>query len=263
MESSTVKASKNTASQIGEILEIILENQRRVEKIRESSLQDERDKLLRYLQTFHDYFFNIQTIMNEEKKGRNISQLHLVAKKEFLLKLGLKFLSKREIHKPSMKINPIPSITEDYWLRFFSLISRSTKMKISLQKLKQFYNSIIESRIELIFENLPISVTPEIKERFRKEYYNKPITFEEFISKLDQQKESDQKKETSEKSEDYRKNFEKALEQKKIEEEKQKQLESFDNYQQYFSMSDRELKRAKRKGTMRRKYQKKSRRDKY
>ena len=43
----------------------------------------------------------------------------------------------------------------------------------------------------------------------------------------------------------------------------QEQEKQFDNYNAYFNMDDRELKRAKREGKMRRKYTKKTRKEKY
>ncbi|MHA1775383.1 MAG: hypothetical protein ACTSWC_01340 [Promethearchaeota archaeon] len=255
--------SEDIIHKIEDLLQMISTNTRKLDEITYPDFQLEKEKLQKDLAFSRIYLQQIQNLINEEEKGRKFSQFKKISEEDVMLKLGLFLINKRKFHKVKKKIPFIFSITLGQWEQLSKMLFRSNKMRSVLYELKYFYNRSIDIKVDSILQNLPIQINPELKERFRLEYSKKPLTFEEFMQQINAPNISTlQNQEELVNSADLRKNYEKALERKKILEKKQEQLESFDNYEQYFSMSERELKRAKRKGTMRRKYQKKSRRGK-
>lgn len=137
-------------------------------------------------------------------------------------------------------------------------------MQSVLLHMNTFYESRIEEKIEQELKKVPMEIDPKIRAKYKHAYLKNPLSFQEFLDLTPKKSQTSASIAASpENGDKFRKQYVQALEKKKIEEKKSEQLESFDDYEKYFSMTERELERAKRKGSMRRKYQKKTRRGKY
>ncbi|WP_457558385.1 hypothetical protein [Candidatus Harpocratesius sp.] len=253
--------SRNFIHKIEEILIFISESKSKLRSISSSKLQSDKNMLQKYLNSTGDFFQQIQDIINKEFKSHVFSRFRILSKDE-IQKLGLKFIKEKKIYKVKKEIFPIFTFPLKNWYLLKEPLFKSSKMQIVLNELFQFYDTSINQKINFILQNVPITVDPFLREKFKIAYKKHPLSFEEFMQTIRNSDLSSKQTGKMDDSQELRKKYQKALERKEILEKKKEQLKSFDNYEQFFALSDRELKRAKRKGTMRRKYQKKTRRDK-
>jgi len=142
----------------------------------------------------------------------------------------------------------------------------SSKFNSAIEKLKKYHYENINDKIDEELKKIPIEIDPSVRDDYKKAYYSNPLTFSEYLN-IEQKKHkesqfSSEQSDSLKSSEKLRKEFVLAVEKKKIDKKKEEQEKQFDNYNAYFNMDERELKRAKRDGKIRRKYTKKTRRRK-
>ena len=137
-------------------------------------------------------------------------------------------------------------------------------------QVKKYYKKRLDTEIDAILGALPLKLDFRVQDEFRNQYYKQQLSFDEFLdltspSRTDLDEEDHYRSQIPSpmsQAEKLRENFEKALEKKQLEQEKKSQVESFDNYKEYFQMDERNLKRVKR-DSKKRKPTKKTRRGKY
>ncbi|MHA1901151.1 MAG: hypothetical protein ACTSW5_09670 [Promethearchaeota archaeon] len=192
-------------------------------------------------------------------KYRKKSQIQIVKE------IGLNLLKKKIIEKPIECNGVVLTLPLNYWETLSERLIESQKYNSVFHKLKKFHFSILDEKINKELANIPIDIDSSVKEDYKKAYYENPLSFEEYlnINQKGEEKKNIHSEKRSNSSETLRKEFIQALEKRKIVKKKEEQTKSFDNYEAYFKMDERELRRAKKNGYVRRKYKKKSRKEKY
>jgi hypothetical protein len=183
-------------------------------------------------------------------------------------KIGVNLLKRNLSQKPIGSIKITKEISIDYWNQIINFIESQEKFKIVIERLKGIYKKKIEQQIIAELKTVTIPLEEQIKKEYYKAYFKNPISFEEFINltanKLPSKNQTTSNATLTYETQKVRQEFENALEQKKLEVMKKEQIKSFDNYERYFSLDERELARAKREGSLEKRiFQKKSRREKF
>ena len=239
------------------------------------SLQDDSHEnahdMLHLYKAYDELFYSLQDILTSDYKSQVFSQLKSIIHPLKSLQIGVHILKSRNVEKPVLASNIVPSITPTYWENIFQIIYSTEPFRHLKSQVKKYYKKRLDTEIDAIFENLPLKVDLRIQNEFRKRYYEESLSFDDFLdltspSRLDLDDvdpyRSHQPPSPMTQAEKLRENFEKALEKKQLEQEKKTQVESFDNYKEYFQMDERNLKRVKR-DSKKRKPTKKTRRGKY
>ncbi len=245
-----------------------LERRSEDHQILESEKSLKKD-LKKVLDGYYNEFKLVKQVFSEDVEEKVIQGFSKIANKAECRKIGTSFLNQTFINTPIYSSSIIPSLTLDYWLGIRENSLKDEKIKPVLQNLQKYYRSKMDERIKRELEKVPINIDESIKNEYKKAYYNKRISFQEFLDLSEKRKKKSKvSKKQGQKgrsdTEKIRKDFEKALEKKKITQKKRKQMDSFDNYEQYFNMNEREIRRAKRSGKIKkRKYKRNSRRRKH
>ncbi|WP_371806573.1 hypothetical protein [Candidatus Lokiarchaeum ossiferum] len=230
------------------------------------SLKNVKTKLSTLFSRLDSIFSPIKNVIFEDYQSQIINDIQNQANPLQTQKIGLYFIGNQILEKSIGTAHLVSSISPDYWTKIKQILFTTDKFLPILSNLQNFYLQLLDTKIDLELSKVPMEIDDGVREEYRKIYYKQQISFADFLE-LNKPKKFDsstqEESESSEKSEQLRQDFEKAIEHKKLEQKKAQQKKSFDNYQEYFKMSERDLERAKRKSTSKRKYTKKSRRGKY
>ncbi len=243
---------------------------RKSSEMRNKDLEDSIDSISSH---FFFQFDTLQKYLQNYVHDEIITLSQQMVSPQKLTKIGADFLKLNKIFKPQSSINVIPSIAVEYWATILNYLKNQEQFNHTFSKIKGMYLQHLDRLIEVELKSVPIEIDEEIKSQFRKRFYASPLSFQTYLE-LEEKKsisienqnvfnfeDTDQKE--LEASQDLRKKFEEAIEKKKNVQMKEKQDKTYDNYESYFEMSERELERVKRQNTKRRKYSKKSRRRKF
>lgn len=230
------------------------------------SLENVRNNLSSLFSRLNSIFSPIKNVFFEDFQSQILKEIQFHANSSQTQKIGLNLIGNQVIEKQIGTAHLVSSISHDYWIKIKQILFKSDKFLPILSNLQNFYFKFLDTKVELELNKVPMEIDDGIREEYRKIYYQQQISFEEFLE-LNNPKDffssTPEESESSDKSEKLRQDFEKAIEHKKLEQNKVQQQKSFDNYQEYFKMNDRDLERAKRRSSNKRKYSKKSRRGKY
>ncbi len=206
--------------------------------------------------------FQIFFLENYKKFIKNNIQSLIFSNK--IQNIGLYYLNKKEIEKVVQTDSIVKAIPQRYWNKLTTTILKTEKYSETISGIKKFYYTYLDGLITKEIKKVPIKIDDLVLKNYKKEFYKNRLSFEEYISYTESNNigQSPTSKGINQ-SEQLRKQFEDALEKKKNEEQKNHQEKSFDNYKEYFDMSERELERARRKSSLKRKPAKKTRRRKY
>lgn len=210
-------------------------------------------------------FEKIQKSLTEDYQSELFLDIQNLSKYSIVKEIGINLLKNKILEKPIESESIVFALQKKYWDALLQRMIKSTKFNNIIEKLNNFHYEIINEKINEELKKIPIEIEPSVREDYKKEYYSNPLSFSEYLN-IEQKKYrerqlySDQT-DSFDSSEKLRKEFVEAIEKKKLDKKKEEQEKQFDNYKSYFKMDERELKRAKRNGKMRRKYKKKTRRD--
>lgn len=212
-------------------------------------------------------FKKIQKSLTEDYQNELFLDMQNLSKYSIVKEIGINLLKNRILEKPIESENIVFALYKKYWDALLLRMIKSSKFNSTIEKLKIFHYEIINDKINEELKKIPIEIDPSVREDYKKTYYINPLTFSEYLN-IEQEKHkkrqfSSDQTDSFNSSEKLRKEFAQALEQKKLDKKKEEQEKQFDNYDTYFKMDERELQRAKRNGKMRRKYTKKTRKEKY
>ena len=212
-------------------------------------------------------FKKIQKSLTEDYQNELFVDMQNLSKYSIVKEIGINLLKNRILEKPIESENIVFALYKKYWDTLLLRMIKSSKFNSTIEKLKIFHYEIINDKINEELKKIPIEIDPSVREDYKKTYYINPLTFSEYLNiELEKHKKrqfSSDQTDSFNSSEKLRKEFAQALEQKKRDKKKEEQEKQFDNYDTYFKMDERELQRAKRNGKMRRKYTKKTRKEKY
>ncbi len=210
-------------------------------------------------------FEKIQKSLTEDYQSELFLDIQNLSKYSIVKEIGINLLKNKILEKPIESESIVFALQKKYWDALLQRMIKSTKFNNIVKKLNNFHYEIINEKINEELKKIPIEIEPSVREDYKKAYYSNPLSFSEYLN-IEQKKHrerqlySDQT-DSFDSSEKLRKEFVDAIEKKKLDKKKEEQEKQFDNYKSYFKMDERELKRAKRNGKMRRKYKKKTRRD--
>ncbi|MHA1518805.1 MAG: hypothetical protein ACTSRK_01355 [Promethearchaeota archaeon] len=265
MTSTNTSATSTRASiqLVGQILDEITEEQSMLSEITAEASISTRDHYQKIISVIQRYYRDFHQALVLDFKDNVVNSVKSFITKKNMQLLGLSLLNRKSFQKPVKQSAIIPSISQLYWQKIGLYIFQTPQMQSVLNHLGKYYDQEIEKKIEAELQQVPMQVDKIIRSKYKQVYLNNPLSFQEFLN-LDKSQSSDQSFNSNNdtNSDVLRQQFEQALEKKKLEEKKVEQLESFDDYDKYFSMSERELERAKRQGNRRHKYKKKTRRGK-
>ena len=212
-------------------------------------------------------FKEIQKSLTEDYQNELFFDIQNLSKHSVVKEIGISLLKNKILEKPIDSGSIVFALHKNYWDALLSRMIKTTKFNSAIKKLNSFQYEILNEKINEELKNIPIEIDQSVREEYRIEYYRNPLTFSEYLNieqKKNQEKQlSSDQPDSFKSSEKLRKEFVRAIEKKKLDKKKEDQTKSFDNYDSYFKMDERELQRAKRNGKMRRKYTKKSRKEKY
>ncbi len=204
------------------------------------------------MQSYEEEFTEIKHILTRDYQQKISVQVQSILETKKASILGAQLLNQRKMMVPIYNSTIINSLSLEYWEKIRENSLNLEKFIAIKNKLKKFYKNHLDTRIQEELRKVPIKIDESVKKEYRKQYYREQLTFQDFLdikekSKSTTTKKSGQNVTNAQASTDrLRKDFEAALEKKKIEHKKRKQMDSFDNYEKYFNMSERDLRRAKR-----------------
>lgn len=247
-----------------EIIDFISENQSNLDEPADPDMGLLSEQISNNLSEMSLIFEKIQKSLTEDYQSELFLGIQNLSKHSIVKDIGINLLKNKILEKPIESENIIYAIQKKYWEALLLRMNKSIKFNSVIEKLSYFHNEIINEKINAELRNIPIDIDLSVKEEYKKAYYRNPLTFSEYLNieqeKYNERQFSSDQPDSFNSSEKLRKDFVRAIEKKKIEKKKEEQTKSFDNYIAYFEMDERELKRAKRNGKMRRKYTKKTRR---
>ena len=244
------------------------------EHFQETSLSTSLHKIS---DNFFSQFDFIKIYLQNIVQDNTLQHTKEVISNKLIMQIGLDNLKLNIFHRPISNLNCVPVIDPNYWVKLLDYIGNQPKFEDTLGKLRTYYKNILDKKIDEELQKVPIDIDKEIENQYRTMYYSNPLTFQAFIDIEEKKNQDNDIYSFDEDNDDYnssssvskdnseglRHKFEQAIEKKKTDKMKKEQEKSFDNYENYFDMSERELNRAKRKSSSRRKYNKQSRRKKY
>ena len=218
---------------------------------------------------FHD-FQQLKGVLSQDYQKQVFLKIQDSIERGNARNIGISLLNSRSIESPIYHSKIVNHLTEEYWMQIQENAFSQDLFTDITSKLNTFYKKHMNQLIEKELEKVPIQIDESIEREFTKQFYKSRLSFQDF---LDMTKEKEGKEKVKRKSkagknetetDKLRKDFEAALKKKKLKQLKKKQIESFDNYEQYFDMNDREIRRAKRSGEIKkRKYGRNTRRKQY
>jgi len=247
-----------------EIIDYIKENQSNLEKPADPTMGLLSKQISNNLSEMSLIFVEIQKSLTEDYQNELFLDIQNLSKHSIVKDIGINLLKNKILEKPIESENIVFALQKQYWDALLLRAIKSSKFNSTIKNLNIFYHEIINEKINEELKKIPIEIDQSVKEDFKKAYFRSPLTFSEYLN-IEQKRHKDSQftldqPDSFDSSEKLRKEFVQAIEKKKLDKKKEDQTKSFDNYDTYFKMTDRELKRAKRNGKMRRKYTKKTRR---
>jgi hypothetical protein len=219
-------------------------------------LKDIQDNLLSIYSQYRGLWSEIHNVLTDDFKKETVITLKSVISADFIKLKGIAILKKNVIELPLHSVIPPRAINSDYWISVKEMLLSAPKYQNILKKLTAQYRIFIDQQVDQELHKVLVPIQNELKTQFRKAYYKSPLTFEEFLTQMNVNTNTHE-------THKLRRDFESAIQKKNMEIAQDKQQKSFDNYQRYFSMDERELARAKRQGTMQKRvFSKKSRQEK-
>ncbi|MGQ4875163.1 MAG: hypothetical protein ACP6IY_13940 [Promethearchaeia archaeon] len=186
-------------------------------------------------------FLKFQDLLIEKYKDSYIKRLKgIKSTPDSIKKLGLFLIENKNISSIIYKLSYTPSITVEQWLLIIDTLKTNTLFRSIGEKLKIYYEKIIQKRLEVELKDIPDNTEKELIELYKKSYFEKPISFHEFLIEYESslpEKELERRK----------KLIEQRKELEKIEKLKKKQQEQQQSFQDYFKYSKEEFNRIMRK----------------
>jgi hypothetical protein len=194
----------------------------------------------------------INTISKENIRNFLILQDELIRKYKDLFKedlksiklnvkntkdIGLHLIESKKISRIVDKSSFLFSITIQQWIDLFDSLKQHSLILATVKKIEKFYNDMLNKRLKIELGRIPNNIDPKLIADYEKKFMTNPITFKEFLKKLENEP-------TYEDLTTKTKIIEKGKESKKIIKLKEEQLESYDIY---FKLSDKDYKRKMRK----------------
>lgn len=235
-----------------------------LENISLESLHTLQLDLFEFIQNYKTEYDSIYQIFSEDYKNNLKTQIMHGLSAELIKKVGTVLLYNKLLTNPGVNPQYIFEIPSVYWNTLQDTLWNANEFIPIFAKIKKHYLQKIDAKIQEEIKKIGFEIAPDIKENYKKTYLKTPMTFQAFIENYQQKPNKNQDvlvKETS--TAQLRSQFEKELERKKMEELKSQQAQSFDNYDAYFNLDERELARLKRNPKDKRTISKISRRDKF
>ena len=260
---SSAVSTRASIQQVSQILDEITEEQNLLAEISAEPLISTKDHFQKIISQIQRYYRDFHQALVLDFKDHLVHSVKSAFTPKNMQSIGLTLLNRKSFQKPVKQTAIIPSISQIYWQKIGPYIFQTPQMQSVLKNLARYFDQEIEKKIDAEMRQVPMQVDERIRSKYKQVYLTRPLSFQEFLN-LDNSQPFDQSihSNSDDNSDVLRRQFEQALDKKKLEEKKVEQLESFDDYDKYFSMDERELERAKRLGNRRNKYQKKSRRGK-
>ena len=155
-------------------------------------------------------------------------------------KIGLNLIENKKISKVIDQSSFLFSLTLSQWLDLLDSLKQNSLYLATLKKVEKFYSEILKKRLKHELSKIPNNVDPNLIKDFEKSFLSNPITFKEFMQKIESeltQKELEAKRRVIEKTKENASLI-------TLKEKQEKQLQSFEDY---FKLSDKEFERKMRK----------------
>ncbi len=186
------------------------------------------------------FFYNL--LIQKYKESFKESLKHIGLNSSRTKELGLTFIENREINKIVENISFINSLTIPEWLELLNSLKLNSLFLNGVDKIKKYYLSIIDSKLQNELEKIPEDVNLEIINKFKEIFPETQISFEDFLLDMENQLSAEEFKKKKQILEELKK-------KESLEEMKKKQQDQFrsSTYQDYIHLSDEEFERRRRK----------------
>ncbi len=248
-----------------EIIDLNRESQSNLDEPTSPNMGLLSEQILDNLYHISSIFKKIQNLLTKDYQNELFLKIQNLSNHSIVKEIGIGLLKNKILEKPIESESIVFALQKKYWDALMLRVIKSTKFNSVMEKLNKFHYETINEKINEELNELPIEIDPSVREDYKKAYYHNPLSFSDYLN-IEQKKQrerhfpSDQT-DSFNTSEKLRKEFVDAIEKKKLDKKKEDQGKLFDNYDAYFNMDERELQRAKRNGKMRKKYTKKTRRN--
>ncbi len=220
------KFGKELINQFQEILKILKDINNKLKKHSNENINKFlvfRDELIK---KYKDSF-------KEDLKYLNLNQ-------EFMKTIGLFLIENKKISKIIDRSSYIPALTLDIWLDLIESLKANSLFISTIKKIHIFYDYLLREKLKLELNKIPDDINPVLIEDFKKTYKKDPLTFQEFLENVET-------KLTAEEFDKKRQIIEETKEKEKLKQLQKRQEKQQQSYQDYFTLSDEEFKRRRRK----------------
>jgi len=190
------------------------------------------------IKSFLDFRNNLIKKYKEDYKDKLKS---LKLQKGDVQLIGFFLIDNKKIAKILDKISYTLAIDLVKWVELFDSLKQNTIFSTVILKVNDFYNNILQKRLENQLNNLPNNIDPLLKNEFKEKFYKNPeLTFENFLKSLEYQA-------TQEELKNKKDVIKKIKEKQEIEQLKKEQEEKKEVYEDYLKLSHKEFERKLRK----------------
>ncbi|MFX1393842.1 MAG: hypothetical protein ACFFAH_09735 [Promethearchaeota archaeon] len=154
--------------------------------------------------------------------------------------IGLNLIENKKISKVIDQSSFLFSLTLTQWLDLLDSLKQNSLYLRTLKKVENFYSEILKKRLKHELSKIPNNIDPNLIKDFQKNFLSNPITFKEFIQKIESEL-------TQKELEAKRRIIEKTKEDTSLTILKEKQEKQLQSFEEYFKLSDKEFKRKMRK----------------
>jgi len=188
------------------------------------------------------FLFLQDNLIKKYKESFKESMKYLNLSENSTRVLGLFLVESKKISKIIDQSSFISCLSLNQWIQLLNSLKKNSLFLSSINKIKEFYNAIMEERLSFELNEIPEHVDPSFIEEYKKSFFNEEQTFEQFLL----EKESHLSKEELKSK---RKIVEKIKEKEELDELKKKQDAQFrsSTYQDYIKLSSEEFERRRRK----------------
>jgi len=213
-------------SQMENLIEILQEIYTKLMKISNENVN-------KFLILQDDLIKKYKDSFKEDLKNFNLNQ-------NLTKTIGLNLIKNKKISKIITRSSFIPAITSRLWLDLIESLKSNSLFKSSLKKIKNFYESLLQEKLEIELSKIPDDINPSLIDHFKQIYMDDQISFNEFLNDVEARL-------SKEKLEEKKKIIEETKEKEKIKQLQKKQEQQQQSYQDYFKLSEEEFKRRRRK----------------
>jgi len=188
------------------------------------------------------FLFLQDNLIKKYKESFKESLKHLNLSENSTRILGLFLIESKKISKVIDQSSFISSLSLNQWIQLLNSLKKNSLFLSSINKIKEFYNAMMEERLTFELNKIPEHIDPSFIEEYKQSFFKEEHTFEQYLLEKESQLSKEELK-------SKRKIIEKIKEREELDELKKKQDEQFRSsaYQDYIKLSSEEFERRRRK----------------